>query len=130
MKRPLAFWIWPAIWLAVVAFQVVAAASDLDNGTIISWAVLVAIVVVQGGLTYALWRMSRIPVVIYFAFAAYNLVVGFLQSPTWFERYPVLGPFVPIILAAIFAITVLPHWNKMTWWPLRRLDFGSPKGAH
>jgi hypothetical protein len=74
--------------------------------------------------------MSRWPVAIYFAGSTYNLVAGFFAEPSWRERYPLLGPFVLVILMAIFGITILPHWKKMTWRPLGRDDFGSPKGAH
>ncbi len=134
MTRPIAFTVWPLIWTAVTAVQawgVYKASQHLGAvSTGIAWIPLIALTALQLLLIFALWKLSRWPVVIYLAGCMYNLIAGFLSEPSWRERYPLLGPFVLIILMAIFAITVLPHWKKMTWRPLGRNDFGSPKGAH
>jgi len=132
MKRPLAIKIWTVIWLATFVFQCWTAFGVVNPGPFSGgqWLIFAVSSAVQLGLTFALWRMSRIPVVVYFLGSTYNLVIGFFKEPSWHDRYPLLGPFVLIILMAIFALTILPHWKKMTWRPLGRHDFGSPKGAH
>jgi hypothetical protein len=132
MKRPLAITIWSILWVFTFVAQAwkVYSAARLDMTDWVNWAPLAALAVVELALTWSLWKMSRWPVVIYFLGSAYNLVVGFFKSPSWHERYPILGPFVLVFWVGAFAVSVLPHWKNMTWSPLGRRDFGSPKGAH
>jgi hypothetical protein len=132
MKRPLAIMVWSVIWLATFVWGALIAFSAvrLDMTHWISWALLAGLTALHLAMTYALWKMSRWPVVVYFLSTTYNLVSGFFKTPSWHERYPILGPFVLIFWMGAFAVSVLPHWKNMTWSPLGRHDFGSPKGAH
>jgi len=132
MKRPLAIMIWCLVWLGTFAAQAWGLYSTLRLGMDgwIGGGRIAGAAILQLAMTYAFWKMSRWPVVVYFLGTTYNLVVGFFRSPSWHERYPILGPFVLIFWMVAFAASVLPHWKNMTWSPLGRHDFGSPKGAH
>ena len=137
MTRPVAFPIWATIWVVVMAYQVWAAyvmsrslVTDWSEITWVNWVPLAALIAVQALLTCSFWRMSRVPVIIFLFGVIVTVVGGFFVDVIQDSRFWLLGVIAPLVFAVVFVVTILPHWKKMTWSPLGRHDFGSPKGAH
>ena len=136
MTRPIAFPIWAAIWVALMLYQVWATymmsrslVTDWSEITWVNWTPLAALIAVQTLLTYSFWKMSRVPVLIFLGGVIFTVVGGFLVGAVQDSRFWLLGVVAPLVIAGAFVFTILPHWKKMTWSPLGRHDFGSPKGA-
>ncbi|HEY2660727.1 MAG TPA: hypothetical protein VGI79_13470 [Caulobacteraceae bacterium] len=81
---------------------------------------LLVVAAAIGYLAICLWRMSRVPFLVYASLTSLSFAWRVTKHFPWRAKYPALGMFVVIIPLALMSALVLPNWKLMSWNPIGR----------